>query len=30
MLGKEKLKDIRLDWKGIATSVNQINSVSYQ
>ena len=29
-MGREWLKDIRLDWKGIATSVIQINSVSYQ
>ena len=30
LLGREWLKDIRLDWKGIATSVNQINCVSCQ
>ena len=29
-MGTEWLQDIRFDWKGIATSVNQINSVSYQ
>ena len=30
LLGWDWLKHIRLDWKSIATSVNQVNSVSYQ
>ena len=30
LLGTDWLKHIRLDWKGIVMSVNQVNSLSYQ
>ena len=30
LLGRDWLKHIRLEWKGIAMSVNRINSLSYQ
>lgn len=30
LLGRDLLKHIRLDWRGIAMSVNQVNMLSYQ